>query len=321
MIFSYVRLWLTAKRVLFNLLDTETPVKRVGTKERRMRKAMVGLMLVGIISISGFQRAEAVPWIFQLGNQPNTVYGNYPINGTAATEYARVLITSYNALVDGKQYHWGNFSSIQRYYYLYDGNGNSWKLFVARENQTSPDDQIEFLFTTWVQGDQPQVNVVTNTTAQYLRPVVSSFSNPTASLLQGDTHLSYGEMLNDVVTNSSTGANYFPIIWITDLYSVYNDTYTNAHNAAQEIYNFDSQRGIQNSTSSTSTQSQTNTTTTSSIQGPPTPTTTSTPDTIGQVNTAVGAIDNWIYFIGFILIVVFAVKRKTVIRKLKEFNQ
>lgn len=212
---------------------------------KRGRKVAVGLVAMGITvlaivsvvlvvtstppSIPG----QKVPWIVGCG--PPTTRYNLPINQSGATQYANSLIRDYNNLVSSREGQSGDFASIRHFFPLYHPVGQTFEVYVARDNQSSTDDLIEFFFFL-TPGTNPQVSVLTNETAAELRPVTTSCPNEPVELSYDISTTPYWTMLSDVSTVSPLGVDYFPMIWITNMSSVFNSPY-GAADAAQTIYN------------------------------------------------------------------------------------
>jgi hypothetical protein len=161
-----------------------------------------------------------------------------PVNQAAVDTYVSNLIGSYNAFLQSKQEQWSNFPTIQHDFVLYAATGYSFKVLVARENASSKNDRIDFLFQP-IQAGKPDVIIYQNETGQQLRAItVSGFNNP-AALDYFSVWTPYGSILEYVKTNASVSATYYPLIWITNTSQVYNDPNVDSKSAAQAIYNSD----------------------------------------------------------------------------------
>lgn len=211
---------------------------------KRSKKIAIGLvaLVITLLAIASFALAvlstppstpgQKIPWIVGCG-PPTTSY-NLPINQSGATQYADSLIKNYNNLVDSREGQSAVFASTQHFFPLYHPVGQTFDVYVARDNQSITDDLIEFFFYL-TPGTNPYVNVLTNETAAELRPVTTSCPNELVELSYDISTTPYWTILSDVSTVSPLGVNYFPMIWITNMSSVFNNPY-GAENAAQIIY-------------------------------------------------------------------------------------
>ena len=209
------------------------------------RKLIVGSVALALIFMMALSSAlilqsrppsvkgQGIPWI--VGCSPPTTRYNLSINATEATAYVRSLVKNYNNLVDSREGQAGNFASIEHFFPLYVPVGETFNVYVARDNQSQTDDMIEFFFAP-IPGTSPNVTVYTHQTGAELRGVETTCPNQPVSLDYGISTTPYWTILSDVSTNSPLGVTYFPIIWITNMSSVF-DNPNGGANAAQTIYN------------------------------------------------------------------------------------
>jgi hypothetical protein len=176
-----------------------------------------------------------IQWVAE-GTQANTTV-NLPLNGTLVREYADHLLSNYNALLDGKQALWTDFGSIQSYFLLYQTSATPFNVYVARDN-ASANSQIEFLFAR-SPTTIGQVYPYENATGADLRPeIIAGLGQPTF-LAYDWQYVTDGTILTHITTNSPVGVSYFPLVWITNIRLVYNNTQVDAKTAGQEIYDND----------------------------------------------------------------------------------
>jgi hypothetical protein len=159
---------------------------------------------------------------------------NFPINKTAASQFVNDTIADYNDLLGSRQETWSNFTSIQRYFDLYQPNG-SWVVQVGRDN-SSFSDYLEFIFRPTQQNVDPQTVVYTNESAIHLRPVTET--QLLLDNIDDNYHKTkYGIILSQYYSEAAGGATtLIPLVWITNSSLVYGDVMVNANNAASSIY-------------------------------------------------------------------------------------
>ena len=148
--------------------------------------------------------------------------------------FAKSLIKNYNNLVDSREGQAGNFASIEHFFPLYAPVGQTFNVYVARDNQSQTDDMIEFFFAP-IPGTVLNVTVYTHQTGAELRGVETVCPDQPVRLDYDISTTPYWTILSDVSTNSPLGVTYFPLIWITNMSSVFNNPNDGA-NAAQTIY-------------------------------------------------------------------------------------
>ncbi|MDV3277520.1 MAG: hypothetical protein LYZ69_03515 [Nitrososphaerales archaeon] len=174
------------------------------------------------------------PIVFASPNLP-IPSGNYPINQTAVSQFVNNTIADYNSLLAKNQGKWANFTSIAHFFDLYRPIG-SWEVQVARDSGTFSG-WIEFIFRT-SQNASPQTVVITNETADYLRPAMGTKLSP--NNISIDYHkTNYGLIFSNYYSESAVGETLIPLVWITNSSMVYGDVAVNANNAARTIYQYD----------------------------------------------------------------------------------
>lgn len=211
----------------------------------RTRKVMVGIVVLALLVLLVVSSAlifpseppatkgQSIPWIF--GCSPPTTMYNLPINQTEVTNYVKNVLKNYYNLVESREGQAGNLATIQHFFPLYAPVGQTFNVYVARDNQSQTNDMIEFFFAP-IPGTEPNVTVYTHQTGAELRGVETICPDQPVRLDYDISTAQYWTILSDVSTNSPLGVNYFPIIWITNMSAVFNDPNGGA-NAAQTIYN------------------------------------------------------------------------------------
>jgi len=168
--------------------------------------------------------------------------GNYPIDESAATQYATDLINDYNQQVAINSATYPVTPATAHFFTLYTpAHAKSWVVLVARENWNKTNDWIEFDFAKPIQASSPQMIFYTNETAPYLRQVllVPSSGNTNGS---GTTIWTpYGEGIRYWQCITPFGIANIPLVWFTESSFPYNDTAANALRAATAIYGQDVQ--------------------------------------------------------------------------------
>jgi hypothetical protein len=159
--------------------------------------------------------------------------GTFPINGTLVREYADDLITDYNSKITHTQ-----ANNDSRYFWLYLATGQTFKVIVGLDNDSGTE-QLNFLFTR-ISGNSPLVYPFTNETGAALRDFTAGMGpGKGVSSIYIPVCLSSGVGFEDVNTQTPYSGNRWPLIWIVNETSVYNDTKANSETAAQEMYSHD----------------------------------------------------------------------------------
>jgi hypothetical protein len=208
---------------------------------------LIGLVVLTVIIISiaayysqqqsgSSQEGPVIPFLAECGSP--LAHGPFPINQTEAKTFAQNLIYDYDSLVQSKQANYPNWPEIEHFFSLYSAKG-SFDVFVARDNVSGTDDTVEFLFAE-SSAASSQVTVYTNITATELRPITLACPNNITNVSYDWYSTPYGTIISHLTTNSPLNIAYFPLVWITNMTSVFNDPFA-AHNAAQAIYNNDAQ--------------------------------------------------------------------------------
>lgn len=159
--------------------------------------------------------------------------GTFPINATLVREYADHLISDYNSKITHTQ-----ANGDSGYFWLYLATGYTFKVIIGLDNDSGTE-QLDFLFTP-ISGNSPQVYPFTNETGAALRDFTAGMGlGNSVSSIYIPVCLNSGVGFEDVNTQSPYAGNRWPLIWIVNETSVYNDTQANSETAAQEIYSHD----------------------------------------------------------------------------------
>jgi len=215
--------------------------------QRPLQRIAVGAIILILIVLSVLPKEaqacnDSLPVLLGIGigakaqTHPD---GTFPINGTAATLYAKSLIDDYNAIVNDKETS-SDIQTYQHFFWLYHAVGASFEVQVLRDNVSltngQTNDEIEFLFTP-IQASSPNVTVYTNETGRELRFYVAGFNQSAAARLDyRDFCLSHGTGYGRMYSQTPIGASIYSLMWFTNSSSVYNNTLVNSESAAQAIY-------------------------------------------------------------------------------------
>ncbi|MGP8124555.1 MAG: hypothetical protein ACLQEQ_01615 [Nitrososphaerales archaeon] len=207
---------------------------------------LVVLIVIGIayylaflIPLPSKELSWGIPWIAQAGEgsyKESIPTGYFPINQSEATEYAKSFIKDYDGFVDSYQASLTT-TTLKRFFPLY----GSFEVYVARENYSATDDRIEFLFIYNQSVTSLKITVLTNETAQYLRPVLVSGLDLPTNTSYAEYGSTLGFYIGDLTTESPLGINHINAVWITNSSLVYNDILINSNAAAHSLYDANTQ--------------------------------------------------------------------------------
>ena len=209
-------------------------LKKFWTWKKVALVVIVGFSLVNVTLAATYKTPAqfsrvTIPIIF---GQVPVKTGDFPINQTAVTQYTTDLLSDYDSIIAKNN---TNLASTQHFFTLYRPTGN-FEVEVGRENATASD-VLEFLFVP-TQDQNLQVVVVTNESAEYLRPVQGTHQSANKfSIAPWQTP--YGVALYQYYTQSALGERLIPLVWITNSTDVYGNVAINANNAAQTLYQND----------------------------------------------------------------------------------
>ncbi len=156
-------------------------------------------------------------------------------NETAATNYVTNFTTDFNAIVQGSQGYFSNFSATQRNFTGYLSPGQNFQIKVMRLEPNNSN-YVAFVFKP-IESDQPQI-VIDNTDT--IKGLIFTFPlrNATFYFVEGDNLTTpYGFALIDYAYSYPAGSQSIPLAWVTPANNVLvGSPIYSAESAARALY-------------------------------------------------------------------------------------